>query len=121
LHDNQCKRYGDWIRHNARAALGTVDVEGKFGMWWGASQRGHFEEVKLPDQAVDYRNTGVPEKWKDLKKYDGKRRSEREDVKDGEKKVEARDLNDRGRGRTVETQGGGVAVLRALWELVDTR
>jgi hypothetical protein len=32
-----------------------------------------------------------------------------------------RDLNDRGRGRTVETQGGGISVLRALWEIVDTR
>jgi hypothetical protein len=28
-----------------------------------------------------------------------------------------KDFNDRGRGRTVETQGGGVAVLRALWEI----
>lgn len=28
-----------------------------------------------------------------------------------------RDLNDRGRGRTVETQGGGLSVLRALWEM----
>ena len=26
------------------------------------------------------------------------------------------DLNDRGRGRTVETQSGGLAVLRAMWE-----
>jgi hypothetical protein len=29
------------------------------------------------------------------------------------------DPNNRGRGRTVETQGGGVAVLRALVELLD--
>lgn len=29
------------------------------------------------------------------------------------------DANDRGRGRTVETQGGGVAVVRAMWEFVD--
>lgn len=28
------------------------------------------------------------------------------------------DCNDRGRGRTVETQSGGIAVLRALWELL---
>ena len=28
------------------------------------------------------------------------------------------DLNDRGRGRTVETQAGGVAVLRAMWEFM---
>lgn len=27
------------------------------------------------------------------------------------------DLNDRGRGRTVETQGSGLALLRALWEI----
>lgn len=29
------------------------------------------------------------------------------------------DLNDRRRGRTVETQGGGLAVLRAYWEISD--
>ncbi|OJD36624.1 glycoside hydrolase family 76 protein [Diplodia corticola] len=33
--------------------------------------------------------------------------------------AEVRDKNDRGRGRTVETQGGGVAVVRALWEFVN--
>ncbi|KAI9873243.1 MAG: hypothetical protein M1830_000669, partial [Pleopsidium flavum] len=32
-----------------------------------------------------------------------------------------RDWNDRGRGRTVETQSGGLAVLRALQELVDRK
>ncbi|KAK8250948.1 hypothetical protein HDK77DRAFT_439781 [Phyllosticta capitalensis] len=30
-----------------------------------------------------------------------------------------KDANDRGRGRTVETQGGGVSVVRAMWEFVD--
>lgn len=29
------------------------------------------------------------------------------------------DLNDRGRGRTVETQGSGLAMLRAYWEIDD--
>lgn len=33
--------------------------------------------------------------------------------------VEEADLNDRGRGRTVETQAGGLAVLRAYWEISD--
>ncbi|KAF4542529.1 Glycosyl hydrolase [Lasiodiplodia theobromae] len=37
----------------------------------------------------------------------------------GESGAEMRDKNDRGRGRTVETQGGGVAVVRALWEFVN--
>ena len=123
LHENQCKRYGNWIRHNAEAAVSTKDIEGKFGMWWGAPQRpdgSDFDpEVELPDQAVDYRNSGVPEKWREMKKL--KVQSESHDVESTGRKVGARDLNDRGRGRTVETQGGGVAVLRALWEIVDTR
>lgn len=33
--------------------------------------------------------------------------------------VAGQDLNDRGRGRTVETQGGGLALLRAYWEVAD--
>jgi hypothetical protein len=28
------------------------------------------------------------------------------------------DLNDRGRGRSVETQGSGLAVVRAMWEFL---
>lgn len=34
---------------------------------------------------------------------------------------ESKDANDRGRGRTVETQLGGLAVLRAYWELSQDR
>ena len=34
-----------------------------------------------------------------------------------EKDVKRRDINDRGRGRTVETQSGGLAVVRAAWGL----
>jgi hypothetical protein len=123
LHENQCKRYGEWIRHNARAAIGTKDVEGKFGMWWGAPHRrdaSDFDfEVELPHTAVDYRNSGVPQKWKDSKKR--KSRDVDEKVTEKGRTAAVRDLNDRGRGRTVETQGGGVAVLRALWEIVDNR
>jgi len=31
----------------------------------------------------------------------------------------SKDLNDRGRGRTVETHTGGLAALRAAWEVED--
>lgn len=101
-HLKQCQAYGPWVAHNALAALETRDDEGKFGMWWGLP----FRQTRtssttgssstLPAGAVDYRNNesyidtmaaGVP-----------------------------RDFNDRGRGRTVETQSGGVAVLRALFQ-----
>lgn len=120
-HKQQCKRYGEWIRHNVKAAISTKNVHGKFGMWWGAPKRSgrHFDsDVELPTNATDYRNAGIPEKWKDAKKWHA---VERNNAKDQEHRVGVNDLNDRGRGRTVETQGGGVAVLRALWEIVDNR
>jgi hypothetical protein len=122
LHEDLCKRYGQWIRHNAEAAISTRDAEGKFGMWWGAPKSSHgrdFDsEVDLPAHAVDYRNSGVPKKWKD-NNWHG--REIGEEMRQKGRKVGVWDLNDRGRGRTVETQGGGVAVLRALWELVENR
>ena len=123
LHENQCKLYREWIRHNAKAALSTKDVEDKFGMWWGAPIRSTEEDadpqVEVPKDAVDYRNSGVPRKWKDSAKKLS--RLIVGEVNEKVRKEGARDLNDRGRGRTLETQGGGVAVLRALWELVETR
>ncbi|KAJ5709270.1 hypothetical protein N7493_010604 [Penicillium malachiteum] len=106
-HLSRCRTYGPWVEHNARAALMTRDDDGKFGMWWGLPFLSVLdsEEIMnsstLPEGAVDYQNeeigarpfrSGVP-----------------------------RDFNDLGRGRTVETQSGGVAVLRALlqWQTSD--
>ena len=44
------------------------------------------------------------------------------DENDGDKdettKRSPSDLNDRGRGRTIETQGSGLAVVRAMWEFL---
>ena len=130
-HDEQCQGYGEWIRHNAHAALTTRDSEGRFGMWWGAPPHSSKSTdvdgaVELPDDAVDYRNSGVPEQWKEKRKWshlgvEVGREGSREIEDEKEVEIGIRDLNDRGRGRTVETQGGGVAVLRALWEVVDGR
>jgi hypothetical protein len=117
-HDEQCAKYGPWIRHNAKAALTTRNREGKFGMWWSAPKyalRERDAEVELPDGAVDYRNLGVLERWRGGSKNHGAKGVANEPG------IGAEDLNDRNRGRTLETQGGGVAVLRALWEVVDSR
>lgn len=38
-------------------------------------------------------------------------------VSEGAPNMVKKDLNDRGRGRTVETQGSGLALLRAFWEI----
>jgi hypothetical protein len=124
-HDSSCSRYAAWIQHNAEAALTTKDKKGRFGMWWGAPKEvdtDHFHpHVELPDSAVDYRNLGVPSQWKKTRRY---RRDEKEEsiyLKAQDSQLGTLDLNDRGRGRTVETQGGGVAILMAAWELAEKK
>lgn len=136
-HARACRSYLGWIRHNSAAALLTRDAYGKFGMWWTAgllnitvdaldlSQDG----IGPPSDAnaVDYRNDGVPDSplWtppgtgvtppKDLFKEENGQRPLGGHVR---RTTDADpDPNNRGRGRTVESQGGGLAVLRALWEI----
>lgn len=144
LHQQSCDGYGDWIRHNAFAALVTRDEDGVFGEWWGRPSPQRHDDRPLPfdtptevqpppSEGTDYRNLGVPkdEIWRlpeDDVMYKSDMYSAREQFGKGgdvgmhsEDGVMKRDINDRGRGRTVETQSGGLAVLRALWKLVDGR
>ncbi|KAH8905889.1 glycoside hydrolase, family 76 [Coniochaeta sp. PMI_546] len=135
-HARACQAYLGWIKHNSVAALLTRDANGKFGMWWTAGLLNiTLDTLDLSQEgigpsdanAVDYRNSGVPDDplWtppgtgvtppKDLfNEENGQRplgghmrRTTNQDP----------DPNNRGRGRTVESQGGGLAVLRALWEI----
>lgn len=127
-HQARCRLYRPWIEHNAHAALVTRDHDGKFGMWWGipynpdessSHARMAALDSPLPAGAVDYRNYYGPGTNSDdaadsageyipgLEKPNPPRRT-------GSKS--SNDLNDRGRGRTVETQSGGVSVLRALYQ-----
>lgn len=105
-------------------------------------------DMMVPN-AVDYRNDGVPDDpmWRrtpsalkppsmpkvSLPKAEGdrmeeflvarQRRSNESEGNNGRagrtQRLKQQDLNDRRRGRTVETQGGGLAVLRAYWEISD--
>ena len=121
-HNERCQEFAAWIEHNARAALRTRNSNSEFGMWWGQGySRYDDEELQVPEGGVDYRNLGIPKdpSWEDgatppkvAEKGHGRR---------NEKETTIGDVNDRGRGRTVETQAGGLAVLRAMWELVDRR
>jgi len=123
-HDKKCARYGPWIKHNAKAALTTVNTEGRFGMWWGAPPHTSSmpdADVNMPAEAVDYRNHGVPKQWRNKPRYSRNIHDGTDNPNENSARFGTRDLNDRGRGRTVETQGGGISVLRALWEIVDTR
>jgi len=117
LHQRSCSMYVPWVTHNAQAALGTRDNEGRFGSWWALGlpdHHGSFAETVIPNHALDYRNDAslltsrkflshIPSiLHAGLREHPGQ---------------QANDGNDRGRGRTIETQGGGVAVVRAAYEL----
>ncbi|CAF9943844.1 MAG: hypothetical protein ALECFALPRED_001506 [Alectoria fallacina] len=141
LHQKSCDEYGDWVRHNALAAYVTRNQDGEFGQWWGRSARRkrhedeEDEEFEGPStQGTDYRNEGVPkdEIWRlpdeddimyksDTDRDFGNAQRSRDDIYGSADEVGLLDINDRGRGRTVETQSGGVAILRALWRLVEAR
>jgi hypothetical protein len=154
LHASSCHEYTQWVTWNARAAMGTRDAHGRFGMWWGANVN-NINKRPIPTGAEDYRNDGLGDRarwgvgWKSGTGVTPPSRIEDEgifvlgarvpspakgtptdwvDVKTGRSFVKdpdfpqnlnASDINDRGRGRTVETQGGGVAVVRAMWEFVS--
>ena len=106
-----CSAYTDWIRHNAEAAYNTLNSTGDFGMYWGAAAPASGKHGQ-PFDAADVRNKGVPDDnvWR------------RPDVAFQQPAAMvgpatvgmASDPNDNGRGRTVETQQGGLAVMRAL-------
>lgn len=100
-HLARCAAYDKWITHNADAATATRDFDGRFGMWWTFGELDDDamsqveESTQLPTGAVDQQNPR-PKNWVD-------------------RPMKGQDANDRGRGRTVETQSGGLAVLRAKW------
>ncbi|KAF2032861.1 Six-hairpin glycosidase [Setomelanomma holmii] len=116
MHMEKCAGYAEWVVHNAQAALRTRDERGMFGGWWGALFRSELIQIKVIPGSIDYRN--VPRLLAQL-----------DIVPEGEKYIEEHghvddqtvvfgDLNDRGRGRTVETQGAGLSVVRAMLEFL---
>ena len=130
-HERRCSSYHGWIRRNARAAYGTRDRNEEFGMWWGPGlwKRREIEGVDAFDESVegtDYRNRGVPDDsvWRlprsrltdEGAAWVEKWSEQSVKVREG---GQQRDPNRRGRGRTVETQSGGLSVLGALYGLVD--
>lgn len=100
-------------------------------------------DARQDPDAVDYRNYGVPndDLWvltdanlppssgpaedspygsatdQDSLSSRKRRSSNRPSPRFSQSSTKEQDLNDRGRGRTVETQGSGLALLRALWEI----
>lgn len=136
-HQKECSSYRSWIEHNAHAAYVTMDDEGKFGMWWGREYPDYTSSAKthtsnIPPGAIDYRNEAftVENMVRSDRGRDGLAAKGRHTLSQGTRSGTSqgedtdpsnvhgkwpRDVNDRGRGRTVETQAGALAVFRALW------
>ncbi|KAJ4335814.1 hypothetical protein N0V95_008789 [Ascochyta clinopodiicola] len=128
LHARSCQEYSKWVVHNAKAALRTRNEQGRFGSWWGADvHHGQSLRVRREANATDYRNR--PDEYAasfgdvvdslDNEEDDEERLAGHDmagDTDENAHSSSSRDLNDRRRGRTVETQGSGIAVLRAMLE-----
>ncbi|KAH7066095.1 glycosyl hydrolase family 76-domain-containing protein [Paraphoma chrysanthemicola] len=119
-HRKKCDAHTAWVVHNARAALGTRDKKGRFGSWWGASVNSDgMHDVDVEDVgAVDYRNDAGALRRLDILLDVHEVIDESVESEDD---ITSEDLNDRGRGRTVETQGVGLSVVRAMIEFLRWR
>lgn len=100
-HLSRCAAYDKWIAHNSDAAVAARDSRGHFGMWW------KFEEPDNDTMTEIQQSTTLPVDADDHLNPKANGRPHQP--------VTPADSNDRGRGRTVETQSGGLAVLRARW------
>lgn len=120
-HRSFCRTVGQWVTHNAEAALSTKNASGLFGTWWGYRYAAADYPDNLPPHAVDYRNdASISSSENRALSQKSKLRNDRDvPVAIGGDDLTTTDVNDRGRGRTVETQQGGLAVLRASWELLN--
>ncbi|KAL6877086.1 Six-hairpin glycosidase [Trichoderma novae-zelandiae] len=101
----------DGIDHNAANTTdyrnqGTPldDVWGRESRWLPGPRKGGLDEQVVAQQP-DYTDT-------DMAVMDSMGESQA-----GKRRPRPRDPNHRGRGRTVETQVGGLAVLRAYWDI----
>ncbi|RPA77548.1 Six-hairpin glycosidase, partial [Ascobolus immersus RN42] len=104
-HGKVCREIaGKFVRRNAERAWGTRK-EGGMGCWWGVDEARARKEGVLGSGMIDVQNPG----FEDEKSG----RDQKVLGDDGAVVVEGGDLNDRGRGRTVECQAGGMSIIRA--------
>ncbi|KAI0454880.1 glycoside hydrolase family 76 protein [Xylaria acuta] len=143
-HADACAAYGGWLAHNVHAAMGTRDASGRFGQWWTAgllmgdwvgpwpTLADYDDNHHHQENATDYRNYGVPTDttWRSsplpttsalspphtryrYSPYGGSQVPLNKPIR----QAIVEDPNNRGRGRTVETQSGGLGLLRAYWKI----
>jgi len=110
IHHVSCSRFKSFVRRAVDTALMTRNANGVMGSWWGIPagllHSAHETHDTRPPGTRDVENMCVsslqPSACEAALRPSGSRRG---------------DLNDRGRGRTVESHSGGLAALRAVLEL----
>ncbi|TVY20168.1 hypothetical protein LARI1_G003001 [Lachnellula arida] len=110
-HQTRCESYEPWILHNAQYAYATRNATGVYGGWWDPSYTVPAGWTSSLAGAADVMNKGIPQNriWR-LPSNPPVPAAGMTPVVNGS----ASDLNDRGRGRTVETQNGGLALMTCL-------
>jgi hypothetical protein len=135
-HKRNCDNYTQWITHNARAALSTRDQYNVIGGWWAAndSDSDSAQNAKLdaaaplPPSSWDIRNNPdllAQAPWNCSNGAAGQegwtRGVEAQPHRELTMRSQKRDVNDGGRGRTTETQGSGLSVVKAASDFTRTR
>ena len=110
-HQGNCNGYEPWILHNAQGAYATRNASGVYGEWWDVPQGMPSGWKPQPAGASDYRNKGIPQNtfWRLASNPPVS-----SDGTDPVANTPMPDPNERGRGRTVETQSDGLGVMRSL-------
>lgn len=114
-HQAKCDSYLDWVQHNAQAAYRTRNATGVYGGNWNvpAADAACNSPPQQPAGSSDYRNKGIPSNWT----LPGAPAAVSDVGLVGTGPScppNTSDSNTLGRGRTPETQSGGLAVMMAL-------
>lgn len=134
-HKGHCDGYTAWVTHNAQAALDSRNQDNVIGGWWGenynndnkndAAQSATLDmAIPLPPGSSDSRND--PEVLKQAP-WSCPEGGCRQNAGSGDTRIRPhtelarRDVNAGGRGRTVETQGSGVGVVKAASDFTRKR
>ncbi|KAK5119260.1 hypothetical protein LTR85_007874 [Meristemomyces frigidus] len=128
-HAGKCASYIPWIEHNANAALSTRNATGIIGGWWGASYVNKTQgpwpayAVPKPHGSTDVWNEPwvlgeapwACQGWHCSKTGRGSHEANGKRMVRlfKHRRTAKRDVNDEGRGRTVETEASGLGVVKA--------
>ncbi|KAH3944897.1 hypothetical protein HBI56_152430 [Parastagonospora nodorum] len=102
-HHKSCSSYLGWIAHNARAALGTRDSNGRFGMWWtDGLYTAALRSFQVIPNHVDIPSGSSQVDPNFFDKF----------------MITLGNPNEQRSGRTAATQASGTMVVKAWWSLL---